>query len=324
MAQIVYDNDYVVDEMTEKGWPVRWQPWPAAADGEPGNWTSADGSRSLRNRRLRGRRAVAAAISISCPRSTIGNCWTRKSLPQDYQPRPRLITDFYAYNTSVQRGGYRDQPQMLGLHWVGDLMLECQLEVTKAEGTAILDLVKGGRHFRCELDCASGEAVLSIDGLEDYRAQGQDRVSADRAAIGWRLPTSTISSCLWVDGTPVEFDGPTDYAPLDNDRPQSDGRRSGRPAAGRHRLARRGPAGEPRAAAARYLLHRHPRRRPGVGLLAGLLARVADELRRAGRFLVDAGGCGRLPDRPAPSTSGARRSSRSTPISSLCWATTAR
>ncbi len=28
MAQIVYDNDYLVDAMTEKGWPLRWQTWP--------------------------------------------------------------------------------------------------------------------------------------------------------------------------------------------------------------------------------------------------------------------------------------------------------
>ena len=31
MAQIVYDNDYLVDAMTEKGWPLRWQTWPVAA-----------------------------------------------------------------------------------------------------------------------------------------------------------------------------------------------------------------------------------------------------------------------------------------------------
>ncbi len=36
MSQTVYDNDYVVDEMTNAGWPLRWRPWPqdnAAARG---------------------------------------------------------------------------------------------------------------------------------------------------------------------------------------------------------------------------------------------------------------------------------------------------
>ncbi len=43
MAQDVYDNDYVVDWMTQAGWPLRWQP----IGSEKAAWTSPDGGRSL-------------------------------------------------------------------------------------------------------------------------------------------------------------------------------------------------------------------------------------------------------------------------------------
>ena len=46
MAPIVYDNDYVVDAMTEAGWPLRWQAWPATGSDQPG-WKSNDGGRSF-------------------------------------------------------------------------------------------------------------------------------------------------------------------------------------------------------------------------------------------------------------------------------------
>ena len=69
----------------------------------------------------------------------------------------RLITDFYAYNAYTPRdgvffhgrqsnGGYQPQLKDLGLHWVGDLAVECDLEVQSESGELILDLVEGGAH----------------------------------------------------------------------------------------------------------------------------------------------------------------------------------
>ena len=66
---------------------------------------------------------------------------------------PRLITDMYAYNTDVQRGhlgnGRYGNPgtlqvgnDRLGLHWVGDLLVECHVEVIQAGGELLLDLVE--------------------------------------------------------------------------------------------------------------------------------------------------------------------------------------
>ena len=219
MTQIVYDNDYVDDEMTEKGWPVRWQPWPADGD-ERGAWTTDDGSRSYT---VDGSADGVRWLGYQHFTPSLDD-WTlleEGHLPNGYTPRPRLITDFYAYDTSVQRDAPRAQPRMLGLHWVGDLMLECELDVTQAYGKVLLELVEGGRHFRCQLDCQSGEAQLSIDALDNYGPKAQTAV---QGAGSHTVALANVDDqlVLWIDGSPVEFDGPTTYPPLDNDRPQSD------------------------------------------------------------------------------------------------------
>jgi signal peptidase I len=219
MAQIVYNNDYVVEAMTAKGWPVRWQPWPASDSKEDGGWTTPDGSRSYaidgsaEETRWLGYRHFTPSIDD-------WKLLDEGPLPEGHHPRPRLITDFYAYNTSVQRGAPLAQPQMLGLHWVGDLMLDCQLDVTDDDGKALFELIEGGAHFDCELDCKTGQARLSIDGLDDYGPKAQTDV---RGVGSHSVTFANIDDqlLLWVDGSPVVFDGPTSYPPLGNDRPTS-------------------------------------------------------------------------------------------------------
>lgn len=223
MAQIVYDNDYVVGTMTEKGWPLRWQNWPATDAGKDA-WASTDGGRSF---------AITASAELQWLRyrhyvPTIAQ-WGRMKqarLPEGYEPRPQLITDFYAYDTSVARNYPEAQPQLLGREWVGDLLLECRLEVKSAAGTVLFDLVKGGRHFRCELDCQSGQARLAIDGVDAYAPSAQTSV---RGPGSHEVAFANVDEqlLLWIDGSEVAFDGPTTYEPLGNDRPQSNSQDAG-------------------------------------------------------------------------------------------------
>ena len=50
----------------------------------------------------------------------------------------------------------------MGVHWVGDLAIECEIEVESDVGELWLDLVRG-RHHRCQIDVATGQAALAID-----------------------------------------------------------------------------------------------------------------------------------------------------------------
>jgi len=129
-----------------------------------------------------------------------------------------LITDFYAYNGGVQRGSRSPVPQ--GLHWVGDLLLESRLEIKNNTGSVLLDLVKGGKHFRCALDVATGQATLSIDGLDDFHPAAQTAVQGPGAH---RVLFSNVDRelRLWVDDSVVSFDAPTIYPDLNNEEPES-------------------------------------------------------------------------------------------------------
>jgi signal peptidase I len=216
MAQIVYDNDYIVDEMTQKGWPLRWQAWPASDDAKRA-WQSSDGGRSFEagpgesgERWLRYQHFVPSLEDWEA---------LKYGSIAPGQAKPRLITDFYAYDTSVSRGHRPDQPQMLGLHWVGDLMLDCKLEVTDAGGAALFDLVKAGRHFRCEIDCQSGQARLAVDGIDAFHPTAQTTV---RGPGTHQVSFANIDQqlLLSIDGSSVEFDGPTTYSPPEDDHPR--------------------------------------------------------------------------------------------------------
>lgn len=216
MAQIVYDNNYVSDELTQAGWPLRWQDLSGM---EKPAWQSTDGGRSF---------SVAPAAGETqwlryrhfVPSVEEWQAIARGRLPQGFQPRPLLITDFVAYNTGVERGHPPDQPRFLGMHWVGDLMLELDLESTDGKGSAEIDLVKAGRHFRCAINVETGEAQLSIDGQTEFRPTAQTSI---QGAGSYHVTFSNIDHelLLLVDGSPVEFDAPTDYPPFADDVPRS-------------------------------------------------------------------------------------------------------
>ncbi len=80
------------------------------------------------------------------------------------EPRPRLITDYSSYNTDVtphdRENPIRAARSWLQPHWVGDLTLSLRLSVRRAAGRLRIDLIKQGRPGRCEIDLASGEALL--------------------------------------------------------------------------------------------------------------------------------------------------------------------
>ncbi|MEX0979046.1 MAG: S26 family signal peptidase, partial [Pirellulales bacterium] len=152
--------------------------------------------------------------------------WYQNLWPPDYTPRPQLITDFYAFNARQLRREPGPASHTLGLHWVGDLILQCQLDVNSATGTALLDLVKGGRHFGCAIDVATGRAQLSIEGQSDWQPAAQTAIRG----IGTHRVTFANADQelrLWIDGKPAAFDRPTAYDNLDNDRPQSSERDRG-------------------------------------------------------------------------------------------------
>jgi len=236
MMQPVYDNDYVLPGLIDKGLPPRWSP-VLAVGRVGGGWQAASDLKSFRTDGTA--RGEAWLHYRHCPPTYAQ--WRTLQIGSELSPAsvPRqLITDFTSYNTeqtaaagSRRRGsehasellGMGEPPgvEQIGLHWVGDLVLECSVSAEQASGQLLLTLVEGGVPFRCEIDLGTGRAELSIDGLEGFQPSAATCLRGP-GKHDLRFANVDDQLLLWVDGRPVKFDAPTTYGPLSNARPQRD------------------------------------------------------------------------------------------------------
>ncbi len=182
MLQPVYDNDLAptISGKSQLNWPKRWTPDEMTGDYL---WTEGDdlscfvtkgsgnGEAWVRyhHRVPDGNQwhdalqpAVKELKNATDPGKSFDLLKSHLAPPENVPPQ--LISDFTAYNTSVVENAIPPPPN--GLHWVGDLAVQFELNSHSATGKVNAELVKGGRHFRCGFDLASGTAALTISGEE--------------------------------------------------------------------------------------------------------------------------------------------------------------
>ncbi|MBX3415350.1 MAG: hypothetical protein KF708_21885 [Pirellulales bacterium] len=224
MLQPVYDNDYLSEDMFARGWLPRWQADPSSdsptQSSAGSGWTSPDNTRSFEidaatsgEHWIRYRHIVPSfedwlAMEGSAPRESMR------------PPQPQLISDFTGYNMSYcpdpiatrynDENGPAPDTSSLGLHWVSDLALECQLTSRGETGRAILELVEGGARLQARFDLATGQMTLAIDRLPDFSATAQTPI---RGAGTWNIRFANIDDrlLLWIDDQPISFDAPTEF-----------------------------------------------------------------------------------------------------------------
>jgi signal peptidase I len=222
MLQPVYDNDLAPIISGKLGMPARWEPDPAENDFA---WKEHDKDASRFATEGSGKGAAWIRYRHRVPTSSqwkeallaAGKAandmrdrekWLdllRPHMPAAKEVKPQLISDFTAYDTSIIDG----KPLCAnGLHWVGDLAVQFELESQAASGEVIAELVKAGRRFQCRIDLAKGKAEMSIDG-GGAEAEKFHPVAATPLAGGKRH-TITFSNVddqlrLWVDGGLVKF-----------------------------------------------------------------------------------------------------------------------
>ena len=246
MKQMVYDNDRHSakwDAALEAAkFSPRWQGEPLDDSLRESVWKTDDGSKSFHTTGkaetpiwLRYRHRVPSFDDWTAVETGTG---LKNNIA------PQLISDMYAYNSekinfrAVQVGTKAPEPEAQGMHWVGDLIIECDLTVEQATGAAVLELISGGRKFQCRLNLEKSSAELSIDGgkLPFDAKRGRNNSAAEKAleeetleeaSLGGRIAKTNVSGTgtyhvtfanvdqqlhLWINGSLVEFDGPTTYA----------------------------------------------------------------------------------------------------------------
>ncbi len=132
MARLVYDNDHPAKDL--KAFP-RW----VAKDGSK-TWTADDAAHTFQH---------AAADEP-------GLAWLRyrNLIGRGGKTSPELITDFMGYNS------YEPQPSQPPQHWVGDLMLDCEVKIDKPDGELAFELSRGSQRFRAIFDLKTGTCTL--------------------------------------------------------------------------------------------------------------------------------------------------------------------
>jgi signal peptidase I len=204
MLQVVYDNDHPVAEILERGWPERWH------NEQGGSWSHPDGD--LTRFATDGKTADAALrYSHLVPTSRDWERMQRGPLDERERSdvRPRLIGDFYAYNSA----DHRHEP-----HWVGDLALECELDVRGSTGEIVLELVEANRAYRCTFDVQTGAATLSAEGINGFAPRSTIDAIKGPGRHQVRFANVDDRLTLWIDGDVIPFGGETGYVPYPVDK----------------------------------------------------------------------------------------------------------
>jgi signal peptidase I len=207
MLQVVHDNDY-----RPAGVPLRWSsPAPGWARIDEDKGFAFDG------------KAEGDALCVYQHLVPTPDFWrrlreTRQSGSLAGEIPPQLITDFYAYNTNESQGRRHIDDSILGNYWVGDLAVECRVDVEGNEGELLLQLVEGGLVFECRIDVATGQARFVTPGEKETSTQAQTTV---RGPGNYRLRFANVDDqlLLWVNG---KFISSADYARLGDVVPTPD------------------------------------------------------------------------------------------------------
>jgi signal peptidase I len=230
MRQLVHDTEYDPAELYEAGWPLRWR---AMQSSDKPSWqidTTIDGTNVRQRYTIDGADQSEAWLRYEHIVPTY-DVWQRLAqLPAESPADPspvftvteqsqwpkRLVTDANPYNARQGRnraehaGSLKIEAEKQGLHWVGDLIVEAEVEVEATGGELLLDLVEAGKHFRCSIDLTTGLATLSADGAADFAPTAKTSI----AGLGaYRIAFANVDDqlLLWVDGDLVPFEGGTGY-----------------------------------------------------------------------------------------------------------------
>ena len=242
MMRVVNDNEYQPESLAKAGATPRWATdetvgagWKATDAKAPKSFGHSGGDLGwIRYRNLlpvKDPNEVKDPKEPKEPNEIRG--WKRPRVA--FAPAP--ITNFLGYNS-----GYEGLVTTSGLdvaltnldnsdHWVGDLILECEVKIADENGAVALELSKGTHRYRAEFEKGQVRLKMFPGEKEVKPAEGQvkplNRVPfGDDANTLATLPISMKTGThklrfanvdcrlrVWIDGYALDFGGKADYAP---------------------------------------------------------------------------------------------------------------
>ncbi|MBR5711867.1 MAG: hypothetical protein IKX40_14015 [Thermoguttaceae bacterium] len=223
VMQNVYDDDKRnLDFYSKTNWPRRW----VAAQGSV--WESEQDRSEYRCQASSNDKINWLMYQHVVPTYDVLLNYYQGSKPtRTPDVRPSLITDMNAYNFNRLKTGSSDPRQFsptadqLGMHWTGDLIVECDIAPAAKTGKAYLQLIKGGVVFTATINLANQTAQLSISGENNWQPKASVKIEPGKKT-SLRFANVDQALYLWVGGKLVSFDSPTQYNALDNSLPAKD------------------------------------------------------------------------------------------------------
>jgi signal peptidase I len=224
---LVHNNDRPARDLLNAGWPESWDNEDTTA------WTADPGARTFEIGPEPDDADAWHWLRYTHYAPT-GTDWTlvqnRESVAG--RAKPQWIYDFYAYNgriavseaaTSVAHNELPDLPVDSGEQWVGDLTINCAVEVLAVGGELRFELVEGWRRYQCEIDLKTGRGKFNYLHEQD-RGEGEPLPAGEPFETGMnRAGRYDISFCnvddrlcLWVNDRLVkslEFDEASKFEP---------------------------------------------------------------------------------------------------------------
>ncbi|MGL4593414.1 MAG: S26 family signal peptidase [Thermoguttaceae bacterium] len=241
MLRPVDDNDYVIAPLIKLGWTPRWfdteDVWRTSDDFksfriEPSLSNDSKDSAVLDNLDNLNNINWLNYQNI-VPSSEDWYYLSQEMLPENVNVRPQLITDFLSYNSgqsrrlpandSTQQGngitirevaksGEKQKehfcsqyPFGIGLNWVGDLAISCQVTIERPGGKLFFRLIKGGETFVCEIDLTTGMCTLSIPKIPEFVPVSAPTPIAESKTFNVMFCNIDEQMRLVIDGKEIDF-----------------------------------------------------------------------------------------------------------------------
>ena len=195
MRRIVYDNDFPAKDLPGPTWE-RWLPK------EGSDW------KIDKNHGFSHQAPAQDAVDWLRYRHVVR---PMEEAPHQKAPAKQLITDFIAYNSFITQTGADPTPSP---NWVGDLMLECNVQVSKAEGEFWMELSKGIHRFQARWDLSSGVCTLFKLGKDDNKVELDSKTTRLKTPGTYLVRFANIDARLtvWIDQD-LPFENGREYPP---------------------------------------------------------------------------------------------------------------
>ncbi len=201
LRRIVYDNDYQAADLKKINLH-RWDPSPN------GSWKNDQTTGFVNDGKSTDEVAWIHYQHLLRPDGALG---ARKDI------EPMLILDTLDYNTGQLKDSDNArffQDIYSYAHWVGDLMIECNVEVTDPKGEFWFELSKGQDRFQARWDLASGNCTLLRVGANKQTTELAVKTTRVKGLGNYMLRLANIDARLtvWVDGD-LPFGDGKEYSP---------------------------------------------------------------------------------------------------------------